>query len=266
MVLRLNRYAVNLKVTRVPSEKRRMDFNTGSSGQRPDDQSRPLYGGESGGPPSGPPRGPTASAGGEFNLSDPVGSFISSARGVLLSPVAFFRSIARGGDFVNPAIFALICALISALLSGIIGLVISPFFAAPGDTGSALAGGLVGFIATLILSPIYTAVALLIGAGIYHLLVMLFVRPANAGFEATFRVVCYVAAVQLVSWIPIVNIVAGIYAIVLSVLGIREVHSTTTGKAVAIVLIPVAVIFVFVLIIVALVGAALFFGSQQGQF
>ncbi|MCA1740170.1 MAG: hypothetical protein LC740_15495 [Actinobacteria bacterium] len=27
-----------------------MDFNTGSSGQRPDDQSRPLYGGESGGP------------------------------------------------------------------------------------------------------------------------------------------------------------------------------------------------------------------------
>jgi hypothetical protein len=69
-----------------------------------------------------------------------------------------------------------------------------------------------------------------------------------------------------VSWIPIVNIVAGIYAIVLSVLGIREVHSSTTGKAVAIVLIPVAVLLLLVLIFGALIGAALFFGSQQQQF
>jgi len=243
-----------------------MDFNTG--GGRPDDESRPLYGGETGGrPPGEPPRGPAASSGGEFNLQDPVGSFIRTVQGVLLSPVAFFRGIARQGDFLNPAIFALICALISALLGGIISLVISPFFAGPGDTaGEALAGGLVGFILTLILSPIYTAVGLLIGAGIYHLLVFLLVRPSNAGFEATFRVVCYVAAVQLISWIPIVNIVAGIYAIVLSVLGIREVHNTTTGRAAAVVLIPVAVILLFVLIIVVLVGAALFFGTQQQQF
>lgn len=166
---------------------------------------------------------------------------------------------------MNPAIFALICALISALLSGILSLVFSPFFAAPGDTGEALVGGLVGFIVTLILSPIYTAIALLIGAGVYHLLVLLLARPTNAGFEATFRVVCYVAAIQLVSWIPIVNIVAGIYGIVLSIFGIREVHNTTTGRAAAIVLIPVAVIILIALLLAALIGAALFFGAQQQQ-
>ena len=244
-------------------EERWMDFNTGGGG-RPDDESRPLYGGEAGGPPSGPPRGPARSSAGEFNLQDPIGSFISTVRGVLLNPVNFFRGIARQGDYVNPAVFALICALISALLGGIISLVLSPFFAGPGDSaGEALAGGLVGFIVTLILSPIYTAIALLVGAGIYHLLVWLFVRPSNAGFEATFRVVCYVAAIQLISWIPIVNIIAGIYGIVLSIFGIREVHNTTTGKAAAVVLIPVAVIVLFVLMIVALVGAALFFGTQQ---
>jgi hypothetical protein len=205
-------------------------------------------------------------SGDEFNLQDPVGSFVRTARGVLLSPVAFFRSIARQGDFLNPAIFALICAVISALLSGIISLVLSPLFAGPGDTaGQTLAGGLVGFIVTLILSPIYTAVALLIGAGVYHLLVMLLVRPSNAGFEATFRVVCYVAAIQLVSWIPIVNFIAGIYAIVLSIFGIREVHNTTTGRAAAVVLIPVAVLLLIVLIIGAAV-AALIFGASQQQF
>ena len=241
-----------------------MDFNTGSGSGRPEDESRPRFGGETGGQsPGGPPRGPVISPGGEFTLSDPVGSFIRTVQGVLLNPVGFFRGIARQGDFVNPAIFALICALISALLSGIISLVLSPLFAGPSDTaGETLAGGVVGFLLTLILSPIYTAVALLIGAGIYHLLVLLFVRPGNAGFEATFRVVCYVAAIQLISWIPIVNILAAIYGIVLSVFGIREVHATTTGKAVAVVLIPVAV----VLLLIVLVGAALvavLFGSQQ---
>ena len=117
-------------------------------------------------------------------------------------------------------------------------MVFAPFLAGPEDTaGEALAGGLVGFIATLILSPILTVVALLIEAGIYHLLVLLLVRPSHAGFEATFRVVCYHAAVQLISWIPVVNFVAGIYAVVLSLLGIREVHNTTTGRALVIVLI-----------------------------
>ena len=166
---------------------------------------------------------------------------------------------------MNPAIFALICALISALLGGLLSLVFAPFLAGPEDSvGEALAGGLVGFIVTLILSPIYTVVALLIGAGTYHLLVLLLVRPSHAGFEATFRVVCYVVAIQLVGWIPIVNIVAGIYAIVLSILGIREVHNTTTGRALVIVLIPVAVVLLLVLLLGALIGA-LFFGTQQQQ-
>jgi hypothetical protein len=252
-------------VSNVRREEKRMDFNTGSGSRRPEDESRPLYGGETGRrrPPGGPPRGPAASSGEEFNLSDPVGSFIRTVQGVLLNPVSFFRGIAKRGDFVNPAIFAIICALISALLGGIISLALSPLFAGAGDTaGETLGGGVVGFVLTVILSPIYTAVALLVGAGIYHLLVLLLVRPGNAGFEATFRVVCYAAAIQLISWIPIVNIVAAIYGIVLSVFGIREVHSTTTGRAVAIVLIPVAVI----LLVILLVGAALvavFFGSQQ---
>lgn len=246
-----------------------MDFNTGGSGGRPDDESRPLYGSEAGRqPPGGSSRGPVGGTAAEFNLQDPVGSFISTARNVLLNPVGFFSSIRRQGDFINPAVFALICALISALLGGIINVILSPVFAGPGQSaGESLAGGLVGLIVGLILTPIYTAIGLLIGSGIYHLLVLLFVRPGHAGFEATFRVVCYVAAVQLISWIPIIGwIVAPIYGIVLSIFGIREVHNTTTGKAAAIVLIPVVVLLLLVLLLGALIGAAIFFGTQQQGF
>jgi hypothetical protein len=242
-----------------------MDFNTGSGSGRPGDESRSPFGEEAGGQPSGDPRrGPVGSPHGEFDLSDPVGSFTRTVVAVLTQPVAFFRGIARRGNFINPAIFAVICALISALLGGILGLIFAPLFAGPGDTGEAFAGGIGGFIFNLILTPIYAAVGLIIGSGILHLLVLLFVRPANAGFEATFRAVSYSWVYQLISWIPIIGWIVGpIYGIVLLVLGIREVHTTTTGTAALIVLIPVAVVLLLVLALVALVGAAMFVGTQQ---
>jgi hypothetical protein len=236
-----------------------MDFNTG--GGRPDDESRPLYGGDAGRrPPGGPPRGPAASSGGEFNLQDPVGSFIRTVQNVVINPIGFFRSIPKQGNFVNPLVFALICAVISGILGGIVNFLIGLAFSS-GNQG--VTSAFLSLIGNIILTPIGLAIGLFIGAGIYHLLVLLLAKPSNAGFEATFRVVAYASVIQLVSWIPIVGIVAGLYGIVLSVFGIREVHNTTTGRAVAVVLIPIAVVFLLVLLIF---GAALLFyivGSQQ---
>ena len=238
-----------------------MDFNTRGGSGRSDD--RPQYGEEAGGPARGPAPGAGGSPGGEFNLQDPINSFVDTVRAVVLDPVGFFRGIARRGDFVNPLIFAVICALISALLGGLINLLLSPLFASPGDTGEALAGGVVGFVGNLILAPIFVVIVLFIGAAITHLLVMLLVRPQNAGFEATFRVGAYSQVTQLVSWIPIIGvIIAVVWTAILSIFGIREVHSTTTGKAALVVLIPVAVILLLVILLgVALI--ALFVGSQQ---
>jgi hypothetical protein len=203
------------------------------------------------------------SPGGEFNLQDPVNSFIDTVRNVVLDPVGFFQGIRRQGDFINPLIFAVICALISALLGGIINLLLSPLFATPGDADEALAGGVVGFVSNLILTPIFVVIGLFVGAAITHLLVMLLIRPQGAGFEATFRVGAYSSVVHLISWIPIIGgIVALAWAIILSIFGIREVHSTTTGRAALVVLIPVAVVLLLVIILgVALV--ALFVGDQQ---
>ncbi len=113
--------------------------------------------------------------------------------------------------------------------------------------------------------PIFVVIVLFIGAAITHLLVALLVRPQNAGFEATFRVGAYIQALQLISWIPIIGwLVALVWAIVLYILGLREVHSTTTGRAALIALIPIAVILILVLLL-GVIGAALFLESQQNQ-
>lgn len=70
-----------------------------------------------------------------------------------------------------------------------------------------------GFVLGVILSPIYTAIGLFLTAGMYHLLVLSLVQPANAGFKATFRVVSYAPAIQLLGWIPIANLVALFYSL-----------------------------------------------------
>jgi hypothetical protein len=219
-----------------------MDFNTerqpeeqeGSSPE-PEDESRTRSGG-----------------GGEFTYTDPVQSFLETVRRLVQGPTDFFQGITRAGDFINPAIFAVICYEVFVILSGILALA--------GISGDQGFGGL---IASIILAPIFLAIGLLIGSGIIHLLVRLVVGPRNAGFEATFRVVAYSQVVNLVSWIPFIGPLLGLYGIYLGVIGVREVHGTSTGKAALVVLIPAAVVLLLVLMLVLLVGAALFFGTRS---
>ena len=44
--------------------------------------------------------------GGDYNLSDPINSFIDTVRRVVLQSVEFFASLPRSGNFVNPLVFA----------------------------------------------------------------------------------------------------------------------------------------------------------------
>jgi hypothetical protein len=214
-----------------------VDFNTGSGGS---------------GGSSGPPRASGGTSGGEFDYSDPVQSFINAVRSVVTAPVGFFRGIRREGDFMNPLIFALICYEVSAILSGLLGLV--------GVFGGR---GFGSFLVSLIVAPIFAAIGLFIGAGILHLLVMLIVGSRNSGYEGTFRVGAYSSVTSLVSWIPVIGWIASLYGIYLGIMGIREVHNTSTGKAALVVLIPAVVLFLLALLIIAAVGAALLFGTQQ---
>lgn len=236
-----------------------MDFNTGSGGQqRPNNEPPP--------PGAGPsqPRRSVGSGGGEFDLGDPVGSFVRTAREVVTNPVGFFRSIPREGSLVPPLAFALICAVIAGILSGVVGMLITLV------SGNGFGSAIGTLFSGIFLTPIAAVIGLFIGSGIYHLLVILLAKPNHVGFSGTFRVVGYSSVVQLVSWLSVIPILgalialaAGIYGIVLGVLGIREIHATSTGRAVAVVLIPTAILLLFVFLVVAVVIAAIFAGGQQ---
>jgi hypothetical protein len=218
-----------------------MDFNTGTGGTGEPPR-------EPGGPP--PSRTSGVAAGAEFNYQDPVQSFISTVQRVVLQPADFYRGILRRGDFLNPLIFAIICYVVSAILGGLIAL-------AFGNRGFG------GFVGNIILAPIGAAIGLFIGAGILHLLVMVIVGSRNSGYEATFRVAAYTSVVNLVSWIPFIGWIASLYGIYLAIVGVREVHTTTTGKAALVVLIPVVILLIIFLVLAIAVGVAIFSALNQ---
>ncbi len=214
-----------------------MDFNTGSGGS---------------GGSSGPPRVSGGASGGEFDYSDPVQSFINAVRGVVPRPVDFFRGIRREGDFVNPLIFAIICYEVSAILSGLLascgGIRWSRvrFFPRVPDSRPDLRRH----------RPVHRGRHTAPARDADR-------RLAQLGLEGTFRVGAYSSVTSLVSWIPVIGWIASLYGIYLAIMGIREVHNTSTGKAALVVLIPAVVVFLLVLLIVAAIGAAIFFGTQQ---
>ena len=217
--------------------------------------------GEPGGHPGEDPRrASTGSATAEFTYTNPVESFVGTVRDLVTRPAAFFRDMAGRGDFGNPLLFALVCAVISAAIGGYLGVI----YATVGIGDAGVGGAIGALLATMFFTPIISVIALFVCAGIVHLLVALVVKPANSGFEATFRVVSYSNVAQLVGWVPVLGpLVAAVASIVLSVIGVREVHETTTGKAALVVLIPAAVGLLIALLLVALVvGAVLLIASQ----
>ena len=182
-------------------------------------------------------------AGPGFDLRHPVDSFVDTAPAVAFHPVVFFSTLARRGNYVDPLAFAVICAEIAVIPGPILGL---------------LAGySVAAFITSVVLSMVGKVVELFIIAGLAHLLVMLVVKTPNSGFEATFRVASYAWVTSLVSWIPLIGPFLGLYGLYLAIVGIREMHQTTTEKAALVVLIPVLATLVIIVLVTLAVGIAM---------
>ena len=206
----------------------------------------------------------TTSGGGDYNLSDPINSFSDVARRVVLNPTTFFAELPRRGNLAGPLVFALICIEISAILGVILGELFLLLGVGGPDPGfnpnpqnlwfpSIFAPGVP--VVSIIIAPIVGTIGIVVAAGIQQLLVRLVVGARNAGFGATFRVASYTQVTALVNWIPIIGPLLALYGIYLSIVGIREMHQTTTGKAALVILLPFGVVLLVALVV--LLGAVL---------
>ena len=109
-------------------------------------------------------------------------------------------------------------------------------------------------LSAVISGVVYGLVGLMVLASIYHLLVRLIVGASNAGFEGTFRVVCYALAVQVLGWLPLLNILVGLYGLYLCAFGFQEVHRTTYQRAATIAALPLLLLIVGGILFGSLLG------------
>ena len=191
----------------------------------------------------------TTTSGGDYDLSDPVGSFVDVVRRVVLQPTAFFAGLPRQGSLLSPLVFALICIEVSAVLVGLF-----TFLGVPGGLtwlfGVRDDQGFLAFLGGLVIAPIAGTVGLLLTALVTHLLVILVVGSGHSGFGATFRIISYSSVTSLLGWIPFIGWIFSLYRLYLATVGIREMHSTTTGRALVVVLLPAVLILLLVLVLV----------------
>jgi hypothetical protein len=107
---------------------------------------------------------------------------------------------------------------------------------------AAMAGMGIGSVAIIILLPLFIVIGLFIGSAIVHLSLMI-VGGANQPFETTFRVLAFsqgsTGPLQIV---PICGgLIAGVWALVCTCIGLARAHETDTVRAVLAIFLPLIV-------------------------
>lgn len=161
----------------------------------------------------------------------------------LLAPSQFFRKMTVTGGLVDPILYAMIIGMAGLtfyyfwdiLLSNPLQGFINPELRAAYEHNTLNSPGKA---VTAILTPFILIFWLFIVSGMLHLF-LLMVRGARASFEATFRVVSYGVAPFVFLIIPVCGMpVTSLWFIILAIIGLKEAHEITGGKATLAVLLP----------------------------
>jgi hypothetical protein len=171
-------------------------------------------------------------------------------KAVLFSPEDLFARLSYRGGIREPLAFG--------LLFGSLGTLFAPFWQIlllfgpilPFDLGLADEFAFVLlFMGMAVFVPLFVTMTVFVTSGILHVLLLL-VRGGQNGFEATFRVIAYSQATQILGLIPFIGGVAGsLWLLVIQVIGVREMHETSYLKVILAFLIPFALIFLLVMLV-----------------
>jgi hypothetical protein len=174
-------------------------------------------------------------------------NIVEQVKGFLMNPVETFRD-AKGDDLGEVLTYFAVILAINAVLSGL--LIMAGFNPTADLLGIEAETGIVAGITTIIQVFISGFIGLFILALIIHLFVALII--GGNGVEQTIKAMAYGATPSmLLGWIPVVNLIGFVWAVILYVIGIRELHDTTTGRAAIAVVLPVIIIVLLITLLLA---------------
>jgi len=201
-----------------------------------------------------------------------VYSYMQTIKLSLTKPAYFFEGLSRSDEFWRPLLFALINSLIVAVLVAAYQLGFQTFLAGahlaasleiinPLRAFSAPMAMVVVIVGMIIFVPLVTIIGLFVSSAIYHLCLMI-MGAVGRPFVQTFRVVCYATGPQLFQILPIAGgMIAGIWQLVLTIIGIKIVHRTTYGKTILAVFLPLLLCCGMIILFLSAVAGSLIAGA-----
>lgn len=168
-----------------------------------------------------------------------ISAFFRTIRDCLFSPARFFKKVGGGEGYWPPLIYGVIIGII-----GFGGSLLWQWYLlsqwVPFQRFSDLPYSSYFTLLTVAL-PLAVAFFIIAGSIFAHLSVMI-VGGNTKGFQGTFRAVSYSFSGSLFGIIPIVGSTIGsIYILILAIIGIREGHGLSTGRAFLAVLLSVMI-------------------------
>jgi hypothetical protein len=181
--------------------------------------------------------------------------FLEKVKGLLLEPSKTFDSLKD--ETLGEAIkyYAIIAAVYSALFALIFAFAGSLFGSMMGyrNLGTMMGAG-VGIGAAVFFFVMFMILAIagaFIGGAILHIFV--YIVGGRKGIVQTIKAGMYGSTPSLLlGWIPFVSIIVAIWSLVVEIIGVRQLHELTTGRAILAVLIPIILVIILVVILVAL--------------
>lgn len=194
-------------------------------------------------------------------------AFISVVKQSIVDPIGHFRNVAMGKGWLRPWLFALTMSVAVFLVAaayqlGFQLLAASAEFAAelanPFAFVSVPFSALFVVVFAIVGVPLGTTIGLVVQAGIYHLCLML-LGAVRRPFVDTFRVVCYSMGPQVFQIVPLFGgMVAWMWQLVLTVIGVKVVHETTYGRSAIAIFLPMLLCCGFVLVVMMTVAGWIF--------
>jgi hypothetical protein len=164
-------------------------------------------------------------------------AFYTTFKSALFSPRALFSAMHFRAGVRDPLAFGLLCGVL-----GNMGGRFWDFLFFSGILQSYIHIGHIGmgaaFVIVLLLCIPWVLLLMAITSLILHGCLLL-VRGGGNGFEATFRVIAYSQAAQILSFVPFLGGMATVvWILVTQMIGLKEIHGTSYGRIVLASLIP----------------------------
>lgn len=192
-------------------------------------------------------------------------SFWGKIKGFMASPTETFNTVKEEGWGGSIGYFAKLLIIFAILLAVVIVAIFAAIWGLLEAFISAGVPGLGGFLglATEIIA-VFALISVIIG-GIIGILVgslwmhiWVYAVGGRKGVGQTIKSMAYGSTpALLLGWIPFLGIIGGIWSLVVSIIGIRQLHEISTGRAVLAYLLGALIIplIIVIVIFIALLGA-----------